>query len=73
MWPHHRFPLSPREAENLMPERGTTVASHETIRRWYATFGQAHTGAPRHRHPRPGDKRHLDEAFIKTNGRLPYP
>lgn len=35
-----------------------------------AKFGQAYANALRRRQPRPGDKWHLDEVFIKINGRL---
>lgn len=44
----------------------------ETIRRWCAKFGQAYANALRRRQPPPGDKWHLDEVFIKINGRLQY-
>ncbi|WP_405638629.1 IS6 family transposase [Streptomyces sp. NBC_00019] len=71
VWLYHRFPLSFREVEELMLERGVTV-SYETIRRWCAKFGQAYANALRRRQPRPGDKWHLDEVFIKINGRLQY-
>jgi putative transposase len=71
VWLYHRFPLSFREVEELMLERGVTV-SYETIRRWCARFGQAYANALRRRQPRPGDKWHLDEVFIKINGRLQY-
>ncbi|WP_411194427.1 hypothetical protein [Rhodococcus erythropolis] len=40
-WLNFRFPLSFREVEELMPERGLAV-SYETIRRWCAEFGQAY-------------------------------
>ncbi|GED90825.1 hypothetical protein TNCT6_79100 [Streptomyces sp. 6-11-2] len=50
-----------------MLERGVVV-SHETIRRWCLKFGQAYTNALRRRRPRPGDKWHLDEVFVKING-----
>jgi putative transposase len=69
VWLYHRFPLSFREVEELMLERGVTV-SYETIRRWCAKFGPAYAGALRRRQPRPGDEWHLDEVFIKINGRL---
>ncbi|MFE7765874.1 IS6 family transposase [Streptomyces sp. NPDC057438] len=72
VWLYHRFPLSFREVEELMLERGVTV-SYETIRHWCAKFGQAYANALRRRQPRPGDKWHLDEVFIKINGRLQYP
>jgi transposase-like protein len=54
-----------------MLERGVTV-SYETVRRWCGKFGQAYANALRRRQPRPGDKWHLDEVFIKINGRLQY-
>ncbi|MEU7474204.1 IS6 family transposase, partial [Streptomyces sp. NPDC044984] len=71
VWLYFRFPLSFREVEELMLERGVMV-SHETIRHWCAKFGSPYAGALRRRRPRPGDKWHLDEVFIKINGRLQY-
>ena len=71
VWLYFRFPLSFREVEELMLERGIVV-SHETVRRWCVKFGQAYAGALRRRQPRPGDKWHLGEVFIKINGRLRY-
>jgi putative transposase len=71
VWLYHRFPLSFREVEELMLERGIVV-SYETIRRWCAKFGQQYAGALRRRRPRPGDKWHLDEVFIKINGERKY-
>ncbi|MFE7764161.1 IS6 family transposase [Streptomyces sp. NPDC057438] len=71
VWLYYRFPLSFREVEELMLERGIVV-SYETIRRWCAKFGQTYANALRRRQPRPGDKWHLDEVFIKINGRLRY-
>ncbi len=55
VWLYHRFPLSFREVEELMLERGVLV-SYETVRRWCAKFGQAYAGVLRRRQPRPGDK-----------------
>ncbi|MEV0690767.1 IS6 family transposase [Streptomyces sp. NPDC050388] len=71
VWLYFRFPLSFREVEELMLQRGVLV-SHETVRRWCATFGQAYANGLRRRRPRPGDKRHLDEGFVKINGELTY-
>ena len=51
--------------------RGVAV-SYETIRRWCAKFGQAYANQLRRRRPRPGDKWHLDEVFVRINGRLRY-
>ncbi len=70
-WLYHRFPLSFREVEEPMLERGVIV-SHETVRRWCARFGRIHANELRHRRPRPGDTWHLDEVFIKINGRRHY-
>ncbi|MFV5998787.1 IS6 family transposase [Streptomyces sp. NPDC056231] len=71
VWLYFRFPLSFREVEELMLQRGVIV-SHETVRRWCRKFAQAYANALRRRRPRPGDKWHLDEVFIKINGELKY-
>ena len=71
VWLYFRFPLSLREVEELMLARGVAV-SYETIRRWCAKFGQAYANQLRRRRPRPGDKWHLDEVFVRINGRLRY-
>ncbi|CAL9666656.1 IS6 family transposase ISRH1 [Streptomyces sp. enrichment culture] len=71
VWLYYRFPLSFREVEELMLERGIVV-SYETVRRWCAKFGQRYASALRRRRPRLGDKWHLDEVFIKINGEQKY-
>jgi putative transposase len=71
VWLYFRFPLSFREVEELMLERGVIV-SYETVRRWCLKFGQQYANALRRRRPRPGDKWHLDEVFIKVNGEQKY-
>ncbi|GAB2444102.1 IS6 family transposase [Streptomyces incanus] len=71
VWLSFRFPLSFREAGELMLQRGVVV-SHETVRRWCATFGQVYANGLRRRHARPGDPWHLDEVFVKINGELKY-
>jgi putative transposase len=63
-------PLSFREVEELMLERGV-ILSYETIRRWCMKFGQQYANWLRRR-PRPGDRWHLDEVFIKINGEQRY-
>jgi hypothetical protein len=60
---YHRFPLSLREVEEMMLQRGVTV-SHESIRQWCATFGQTYANGLRRRRARPGDKWHLDEVAL---------
>ena len=71
VWLYYRFPLSLREVEEMMLERGVTV-SHETIRQWTGKFGQAYASGLRRRRPHPGDKWHLDEVFITINGKTHY-
>jgi putative transposase len=71
VWLYYRFPLSLREVEEMMLARGVTV-SHETIRQWTGKFGQAYANGLRRRRPRPGDTWHLDEVFIKINGKTHY-
>jgi putative transposase len=71
VWLYYRFSLSFREVEEMMLERGVTV-SHETIRQWTGKFGQAYASGLRRRRPRPGDTWHLDEVFIKINGKTHY-
>jgi putative transposase len=71
VWLCHRFPLSFREVEEMMLERGIVV-SHETIRQWCAKFGQTYANTLRRRRARPGDKWHLDEVYIKIAGKTHY-
>ncbi|MFF1351734.1 IS6 family transposase, partial [Streptomyces sp. NPDC058322] len=71
VWLYFRFPLGFREVEELMLERGVIV-SYETIRRWCLEFGQQYANSLRRRWPRPGDKWHLDEVFVKINGEQKY-
>jgi len=66
-----RFPLSFRAVEEMMLLRGVQV-SYETIRRWCQKFGQQFANELRRRRPRPGDKWHLDEVFLKINGQTYY-
>ncbi len=42
------------------------------IRRWCQKFGQTYANGLRRRRPRPGDKWHLDEVFIKIGGKTHY-
>ena len=66
MWLYLRFPLSFREVEELMLARGVVV-TYETIRRWCAKFGPDYAAQLRRRRPRPGDKWHLDEVFVRRS------
>jgi putative transposase len=71
VWLYHRFPLSFREVQEMMLERGIVV-SHETVRQWCAKFGQTYAAGLRRRRARPGDKWYLDEVFIKIGGKTHY-
>ncbi len=54
-----------------MLARGVVV-TYETIRSWCARFGPDYANQLRRRRPRPGDKWHLDEVFVKINGTTHY-
>ena len=47
----------------MLAERGVLL-SHEAVRYWWQKFGQAYANQLRRRRPRPGDKWHMDEAFL---------
>jgi putative transposase len=65
VWLYHVFSLSLRDVELLLAARGIVV-SYETIRRWCKKFCQSF--ANHRRRPRPGDKWHMDEVFIRIQG-----
>lgn len=71
VWLYYRFPLSLREVQEMMLERGVIV-SYETIRGWCRKFGQAFANGLRRCRPHPGDKWHLDEVFCTINGTRHY-
>ncbi len=51
--------------------RGVTL-TYETVREWCLKFGQTYANGLRRKSPRPGDRWHLDEVFLKINGRPHY-
>jgi putative transposase len=71
VWLYYRFSLRFRDVEELMAARGVTL-SYETVRRWTWKFGQLYANDLRRRRPQPGDNWHLDEVFLKINGRTAY-
>jgi putative transposase len=71
VWLYHRFSLSVRDVEDLLAERGITV-TYETIRQWCLTFGIDYARRLRSRRGRQGDTWHLDELFIRIQGRQQY-
>jgi putative transposase len=55
----------------MLARRGVAL-SYETVREWCLKFGQTYANDLRRRSSRPGDRWHLDEVFLKINGRLHY-
>ena len=64
-------PLSFRDVEDLLAERGVVV-SYESIRRWCAKFGPQYRRKLQHREGRLGDIWHVDEVFIRIRGQSHY-
>jgi putative transposase len=67
VWLYHVFSLSLRDVELILAERGIVV-SDETVRRWCRKFAATFADRVRRRRPRPGDKWHMDEVFIRIQG-----
>ena len=70
-----RFPLSFRQVEDLLHERGIDV-SYETVRYWWNRFGPLFSSEIRKRRVRHGSyllwRWHLDEVFVRINGETHY-
>ena len=71
-----RFPLSLRNVEDLLHERGIDIC-HETVRYWWNRFGPMFAREIRKKrmYPVPNYsnwKWHLDEVFVKINGETHY-
>ncbi len=67
-----RFPLSLRNVENLLNERGIDI-SHETVRFWWNRLGlifaaEIRKKCIRHLRAYSNWQWHLDEVFVKING-----
>src|SRR5476651_1318532 len=71
IWLYVRFTLSFRDVKDLLAERGIIV-SYETIRRWVNHFGPTVAADLRKRRPKPHATWHLDEVYLKINGRMVY-
>lgn len=71
IWLYLRFTLSFRDVEDLLAERGIAV-SYETVRRWVNHFGPKIAANLRKRRPKPHTTWHLDEVYLKIDGRLVY-
>jgi putative transposase len=71
-----RYPLSLRNVEDLLFERGIDIC-HETVRQWWNRFGPLFAGdIRRQRVSRMRGFRqwrwHLDEVYVKINGEMHY-
>ncbi len=71
-----RFPLSLRNVEDLLHERGIEI-SHETVRYWWNRFGPMFAAEIRRKRVdrmrgRKHWRWHLDEVFVKINGATHY-
>ena len=67
LWLYHRFPLSQRDVQELLFQRGIVV-SHETLRQWNIKFAPLLTEELRHREPRRGSRWSLDEVCVRVGG-----
>ena len=68
VWLYFRFPLSYRDVEDLLSERGIGI-SYETVRRWALKFGQAYANRLRRFRSRSDTRWHLGEVFVTINGK----
>ena len=70
-----RYPLSLRQVEDLLFERGIDLC-HETMRFWWNRFGPMFAAEIRKRRVRNGWysrwRWHLDEVFVRINGETHY-
>jgi putative transposase len=71
IWLYVRFTLSLRDVEDLLAERGVAV-SYETVRRWVNHFGTMIAADLRKRRVKPHTTWHLDEVYLKIDGRMVY-
>ena len=71
IWLYLRFTLSFPDVEDLLAERGILV-SYETVRRWVNHFGPMVAADLRKRRSKPHTTWHLDEVYLKIDGRMVY-
>ncbi|MGB0506195.1 MAG: IS6 family transposase [Pikeienuella sp.] len=71
IWLYFRFSLSYRDIEDLLAERGIDV-SYETIRRWVLKFRRIYAAQIRKQRKRGSGRWHLDEVFVRINGKIAY-
>jgi putative transposase len=68
---YFQLPLSLRNVEDLLAQHGIDV-SYETVRRWSVKFGLAYPRKLGRSHPRADVPWHLDEVFVRINGKCVY-
>ena len=71
-----KFPLSLRNVEDLLHERGIDIC-HETVRLWWTRFGPMFAAEIRRKRVQAMRqhthwKWHLDEVYVKINGEMHY-
>ena len=71
IWLYLRFTLSLRDVEDLLAVRAIGV-SYEAVRRWVNHFGLLIAADLRKRRPKPHTTWHLDEVYLKIDGRMLY-
>src|SRR5664280_2665477 len=71
IWLYLRFTLSLRAVEDLLAERAIGV-SYEAVRRCVNHFGPLIAADCRKRRPKPHTTWHLDEVYLKIDGRMLY-
>jgi putative transposase len=71
VWLYFRFSLSFRDVEELLAQRGIVV-TYETVRQWCLQFGQTYANELRRRRPKTGETWHMDEVYLKINGKTHY-
>ncbi|MGI4794220.1 MAG: IS6 family transposase [Janthinobacterium lividum] len=71
VWLYHCFSLSLRDVETILAARGIMV-SYESIREWGLRFGRQFANTLKRRRPKPGDKWHLDEVYLRIRGKQHY-
>jgi putative transposase len=71
IWLYLRFTISLRDVEDLLADRGIAI-SYETVRRWVNHFGPIIAAELRKRRLKPRAVWHLDEVYLKIDGRMVY-
>ena len=71
IWLYNRFPLSYRDVSDLLFQRGIKV-SYQTIKDWNDKFGALFAEEIKKRRKKPTGCWHIDEVYLKINGKLFY-